>query len=261
MHSPLNVLLAITSFWDLLVGMFANVPMAVVLIMSVSMSHNCVLFLFTIFTSYAFGFLSFLTVCMTSFDRYLAVFQPFFYQKYVDGNPRFYIKWNIIIATIVMLVIGFSFLTQNKVLCELFILSISPILIPVVLYIHTRLHMRVKLVRRQISVNNPNVYASNERKNEHIADKKIKSDAKINRILPSGFITFLSDCYGGRCSDNFITKDSGFYDLLERDDKVMADHGFQIQEELLLRFCTLIISPGARLKSQMIASECKKTKK
>nr|XP_047137787.1 uncharacterized protein LOC124814292 [Hydra vulgaris] len=35
-------------------------------------------------------------------------------------------------------------------------------------------------------------------------------------ISPSGFITFLTDCYGGRCSDNFITKDSGFYDLLER---------------------------------------------
>ena len=80
-------------------------------------------------------------------------------------------------------------------------------------------------------------------------------------ISPSGFITFLSDCYGGRCSDSFITKDSGFYDLLERDDEVMADCGFQIQEELLLKFCTLIIPPGARLKSQMIASEFKKTKK
>ncbi|XP_047129375.1 uncharacterized protein LOC124809355 [Hydra vulgaris] len=80
-------------------------------------------------------------------------------------------------------------------------------------------------------------------------------------ISPNGFITFLSDCYGGRCSDNFITKDSGFYDLLERDDEVMADRGFQIQEELLLKFCTLIVPPGARLKSQMIASECKKNQK
>ncbi|XP_047137433.1 uncharacterized protein LOC124813937 [Hydra vulgaris] len=81
----------------------------------------------------------------------------------------------------------------------------------------------------------------------------------IERI--NGFITFLSDCYGGRCSDKLITKGSGFYDLLERDDEVMADRGFQIQEELLLGFCTLIIPPGARLKSQMIASEFKKTKK
>ena len=49
------------------------------------------------------------------------------------------------------------------------------------------------------------------------------------RISPSiGFITFLSSCYSGRASDKFITKDSGFYDLLERDDVVMADRGFQI---------------------------------
>ena len=33
-------------------------------------------------------------------------------------------------------------------------------------------------------------------------------------ISPSGFITFLSSCYGGRASDKFITKDSGFYDLI-----------------------------------------------
>ena len=35
----------------------------------------------------------------------------------------------------------------------------------------------------------------------------------------------------------FITDDSGFYDLLERDDEVLADRGFQIKEELMLRFC------------------------
>ena len=33
-------------------------------------------------------------------------------------------------------------------------------------------------------------------------------------INPNGFITFLSDFYGGRASDKYITKDSGFYDLL-----------------------------------------------
>jgi len=80
-------------------------------------------------------------------------------------------------------------------------------------------------------------------------------------ISPTGFITFLSDCYGGRASDKFITKDSGFYNLLERGDEVMADRGFQIQEELLLNFCKLIVPPGARVKSQMTSSECLKTKK
>ena len=79
-------------------------------------------------------------------------------------------------------------------------------------------------------------------------------------ISPTGYITFLSDCYGGRASDRYIVKDSGFYDLLEREDMVMADKRFQIHEELLLRFCSLQVPPGARAKSQMTTDECKKTK-
>ena len=75
-----------------------------------------------------------------------------------------------------------------------------------------------------------------------------------------GFISFLSSCYGGRASDKFITKDSGFYDLLERDDVVMADCGFQIQEDLLLHFYNLQVPPGARTKSQMTKKEVQKTK-
>ena len=54
--------------------------------------------------------------------------------------------------------------------------------------------------------------------------------------------------------------DSGFYDLLERDDEIMADRGFQIKEDLLLRFCHLSVPPGARIKAQMTSEECKRTK-
>ena len=68
-------------------------------------------------------------------------------------------------------------------------------------------------------------------------------------IAPSGYITFLSDCYGGRTSDKQIVLDSGFLDLLEGDDHVMADRGFQIKEDLLMKFCSLLIPPGARAKS------------
>ena len=74
-------------------------------------------------------------------------------------------------------------------------------------------------------------------------------------ISPSGFITFLSSCYGGRASDKFITKDSGFYDLIQRDNVVMADRGFQIQEDLLLHFCILQVPPGARTNTQMTKKE------
>ena len=52
-------------------------------------------------------------------------------------------------------------------------------------------------------------------------------------ITPTRFISFLSG-YVDRVSDKFITRDSAFYDILQRDDEVMADGGFQIQEDLLL---------------------------
>ena len=80
-------------------------------------------------------------------------------------------------------------------------------------------------------------------------------------ISPTGFISFLSECYGGRASDKYICQDSGFYDLLDLYDEIMADRGFQIQEELMLSFCTLTVPPGARLKSQMTKAEVKKTEK
>ena len=71
---------------------------------------------------------------------------------------------------------------------------------------------------------------------------------------------FLSDGYGGRTSDVFICQDSSFYRKLEYGDEIMADRGFQIREDLLNYYCTLSIPPGARLKDQMTAAECKKTK-
>ncbi|XP_057299245.1 uncharacterized protein LOC130629884 [Hydractinia symbiolongicarpus] len=51
-------------------------------------------------------------------------------------------------------------------------------------------------------------------------------------IAPDGSVTFVSDLYGGRFSDKRITKDSGIYDLLEPGDSVMADRGFELEEDL-----------------------------
>ena len=79
-------------------------------------------------------------------------------------------------------------------------------------------------------------------------------------ISPTGYITFLSSCYGGRASDRFVCQDSNFYDGLDLYDEVMADRGFQIHEELMMKFCKLTVPPGARVKSQMTTAEVKKTK-
>ena len=47
----------------------------------------------------------------------------------------------------------------------------------------------------------------------------------------------------------FIYADSNFYDLLEREDEIMADIGFQIKEEFLLRLCQFYVPHGAHVKS------------
>ena len=58
-------------------------------------------------------------------------------------------------------------------------------------------------------------------------------------ISPNGFIKLLSDCYSGRTSDKYITKDSGFYDLLEQGSQELEDRGFLIKEKLLFHVCSL----------------------
>ncbi|XP_022782216.1 leucine-rich repeat-containing protein 15-like [Stylophora pistillata] len=59
-------------------------------------------------------------------------------------------------------------------------------------------------------------------------------------IAPDGALPFVSDLYGGHCSDKIIVKHCGILQLLEEGDSVMADRGFEIQELLTPRKPTLI---------------------
>lgn len=45
-------------------------------------------------------------------------------------------------------------------------------------------------------------------------------------ITPGGMICFRSDAHGGRASDAHITVDSGFLDVVQTGDKILADKGF-----------------------------------
>ena len=69
---------------------------------------------------------------------------------------------------------------------------------------------------------------------------------------------YICDSYGGRTSDQFVCQNSGFYNVLEFSDEVMADCGFQIRD--LHHYSTLRLPPGAHVKSQMTAPECQKSK-
>ena len=69
--------------------------------------------------------------------------------------------------------------------------------------------------------------------NETYSNYKHHNTAKgLVGIAPSGAVTFVSDSYAGRCSDNAITRDCGILNLLEKEDSVMADKGFSIADDL-----------------------------
>ena len=51
-------------------------------------------------------------------------------------------------------------------------------------------------------------------------------------ILPGGEITFVSKLFPGSISDKELTRKSGLLDLLQSGDSVMADRGFNIQDDL-----------------------------
>lgn len=77
---------------------------------------------------------------------------------------------------------------------------------------------------------------------------------------PNSCITFVSRVYGGRASDKEITINSGFLDLHEPYDMILADKGFNLAEECCARRITLYVPPGKRGKAQLSVSAVKKTK-
>lgn len=72
---------------------------------------------------------------------------------------------------------------------------------------------------------------------------------------PTGSITFLSDGWGGRVSDKEITIKSGFLDLIEHGDQVLADRGFTVEEEVASVGGILEIPSFTRGKKQLSSKE------
>ena len=74
-------------------------------------------------------------------------------------------------------------------------------------------------------------------------------------------MVFVSDLYPGCISDKELTRRSGLFDLLDRDDSVMADRGFDIEEDLALLGVRLNIPPFLRGKEQLSAQELVETRR
>ena len=75
-------------------------------------------------------------------------------------------------------------------------------------------------------------------------------------IAPSGLITFLSDCYGGRATDSNMVVGSGLLKLLQSNDLILADKGFpSVREHALNRGCYLVMPPFKKGDNQFTEEE------
>lgn len=73
---------------------------------------------------------------------------------------------------------------------------------------------------------------------------------------PCGLIMFISAVYGGRCSDKFITLDTGILDYLMPGDEVMAGRGLTIKDSLFERKIKMVV-PSFRKKHGLLTEEQK----
>ena len=98
--------------------------------------------------------------------------------------------------------------------------------------------------------------------NQCWSDYKHHHTAKfLLSINPSGMINFVSTCWGGRASDKHITLNSGFMEILEPYDAVMADKGFSnLLPDFTLLHTQLLTPPGRHGAAQMPAADVLKTK-
>lgn len=70
-------------------------------------------------------------------------------------------------------------------------------------------------------------------------------------ITPQGTVSFVSEAWGGRTSDKFLTENCGILEKLIPGDTVMADRGFTISESVGLKQGELVIPAFTKGKAQL----------
>ena len=79
-------------------------------------------------------------------------------------------------------------------------------------------------------------------------------------IMPSGAISFVSDCYEGSILDKKLVEVCGLLEKLEPGDEIMVDKGFLIQDMLAPLGVRLNVPPLMKTKSEMAAEDVILTK-
>ena len=80
-------------------------------------------------------------------------------------------------------------------------------------------------------------------------------------ITLQGSIGYVSEIYGGRTSDRFIVTHNRFLGYIHPRDYVLANRGFPVREELLVKQAELVLPPAQKGVSQMTSYKVKQTKK
>ncbi|XP_022807135.1 uncharacterized protein LOC111344188 [Stylophora pistillata] len=80
-------------------------------------------------------------------------------------------------------------------------------------------------------------------------------------ITPQGTICFVSEAWGGRTSDKFLTENCGLLDKLIPGDLVLADRGFTIHESVQFQQAQLNIPAFTKGKDQLDPADVEQTRK
>jgi len=80
-------------------------------------------------------------------------------------------------------------------------------------------------------------------------------------IAPQGIVSFVSECWGGRVSDKYLTEHCGILRKLLPGDVVLADRGFDIAESVAMVQAQLHIPAFTKGKQQLSAAEVESTRK
>ena len=140
-------LLKLKSFVNVTQGFLTGPLWLTIMFLAQSNATNCRIYMATTFTGYVNGGNLVLLVIMISIDRYVAVFMPFSYIKFMSTHEKFYIYVYILcflitfsIGVISITIDNFMIELINQVVCCMLLLLLTPI-------IYWKLYFKVKRIR------------------------------------------------------------------------------------------------------------------
>ena len=79
-------------------------------------------------------------------------------------------------------------------------------------------------------------------------------------MSPTGSIAYISAAWGGRVSDKVITQQCGFLNFIDPGDVVLADRGFNVQDDIAIKGGKLEIPAFTRGKQQLSREEVERSR-